>query len=299
MTTAVGVVGLGRMGSAMARRLVGAGQRVVVFNRTRATADALGTALGCAVASDAADLARRCATVLVVVGDLEAAEDVFFGPFGLADGLSADSLAVVMSTLGPDALRGLVERLAPCGAHVLDAPVSGTPAAVEAGDLLVLAGGDAADLARAEPVLGAFSRSVRHLGPLGAGSTMKLIVNSLVFALAESLAEGVVLAQRCGIDPAAAYDVFLESAVACAMMRNRRELFVQPGSAPVLFRLVLAHKDLGLIEKLAARVGAPLPQVGLNRGLIEEAIAAGLGEEDLGALALFLQQRCASPPAIS
>ena len=297
LNTPIGLAGLGRMGSAMARRLVGAGHEIVVFNRTRATADALGAALECGVAPDPAALAERCEIIIVMVGDSQAAEDLFFGESGLVHGFRSGSLAVVMSTLGPDAMIALARRAAPTGARLLDAPVSGTPASVEAGDLLVLAGGDAEDVARSEPVLRSFSHSVRHLGPLGAGSTMKLIVNSLVFALAESLAEGVTLAERCGIEPAAAYDVILDSAVSCAMMRHRRELFVHPGSAPVAFRLVLANKDLRLIEDLAARVDAVLPQVALNRALTEDAIAAGFAEEDLASLALWLRGRSRSEPA--
>lgn len=289
----VGLIGVGRMGAEMARRIAAAGRPLVLHNRTAAKAEQLAAELGCDVAPDPATLAARCRAVLVMVGDEKAAEDACFGEHGLAAGLGAESLVVMTSTLGPDKVLDLAARVGDRGAGFLDAPVSGTPAAVVEGQLLVMVGGRTEDLERGRDVLECFAGSVVHLGPVGAGSTMKLVVNSLVFAVAEGISESLVLAERCGIDPQAAYEVLLRSAVANPMMRHRRELYLRPGSVDPAFALTLAEKDLRLVEELASRVGAPVPQASLNRSLMADAIAAGLGGDDLSALAVRLRQRAA------
>jgi len=287
--SAVGLAGTGRMGSQMARRLAGAGHELVLQNRTLAKAEALAAELGCGVARTPAELARRCELVLVMVGDERAADDVYVGRDGLVSGLGRASLVVEMSTLGPENVLELGRAISRTGARLIDAPVSGTPAAAGAGELLIMVGGDPEDASRATPVLESLAGSLVHLGPLGSGSVMKLVVNGLVFGLAEAIAEGLVLAERCGIDREAAYDIFLASAVTNPMMRHRRDLYVRPERAATAFRLVLAEKDLRLIEELARNVGAPMAQVELNRRVISEAIAAGLGEQDLAALAVHLR----------
>jgi 3-hydroxyisobutyrate dehydrogenase/2-hydroxy-3-oxopropionate reductase len=162
---------------------------------------------------------------------------------------------------------------------------------VEAGALLVMAGGDAAALERARPALDAIATRVVHLGPLGAGATMKLVVNAMVHALDVALSEALVLAERAGVDREAAYDVIAASAVGAPFVAYKREAFLHPEEAPVAFALDLVAKDLALADALAVRVGADMRQLAVNREVVGEAVAAGLGGADLSAVARHLRER--------
>jgi 3-hydroxyisobutyrate dehydrogenase/2-hydroxy-3-oxopropionate reductase len=162
-------------------------------------------------------------------------------------------------------------------------------ALVQSGQLTILAGGDEAALDRARSVLGSFGSRVVHLGGSGTGATMKLVVNSVVHALNQAVAEALVLAERAGVDRAAAYDVFTTSAVAAPFVQYKRESYVHPEAAPVAFALDLVAKDLRLIGDLARSVGARTPQRDVNAVVVDEAVAAGLGGKDLSALAELLR----------
>jgi 3-hydroxyisobutyrate dehydrogenase/2-hydroxy-3-oxopropionate reductase len=142
------------------------------------------------------------------------------------------------------------------GAHLLDTPVSGSVALAERGELTVLVGGEVAALDRARPILGAFGSRIVHLGGPGAGATMKLVVNSVLHGLNQAVAEALVLAERAGVDRAAAYDVLAASAIAAPFVHYKRDAYVHPETAAVAFTLMLGAKDLRLIGDLAHRVGA-------------------------------------------
>ena len=153
----------------------------------------------------------------------------------------------------------------------------------------ILAGGDEDALDRARPVLGCFGSRIVHLGGQGTGATMKLVVNSVVHALNQALAEALVLAERAGVDRAAAYDVFTDSAVAAPFVQYKRESYVHPETAPVAFALDLVAKDLRLIDELARSVAARMPQLAANASVVDEAIRSGYGDRDLSALAELLR----------
>jgi 3-hydroxyisobutyrate dehydrogenase/2-hydroxy-3-oxopropionate reductase len=144
-------------------------------------------------------------------------------------------------------------------------------------------------LQRARPILGAFGSRIVHLGAQGAGATMKLVVNSVVHGLNQAVAEALVLAERAGVDRAAAYDVFASSAVAAPFVQYKREAYVNPETAAVAFALELVAKDLRLIGDLADSVGARMPQLAANAGVVDEAIRRGYGDRDLSALAHLLR----------
>ena len=151
----------------------------------------------------------------------------------------------------------------------------------------------AADIERARPALESFAERILLVGPLGSGATMKLAVNTMVFGLNGTLAEALVLAERSGVDRALAYEVFASSVVAAPFVHYKRAAYERPGEVPVAFALDLVAKDLDLAAALAAEVGADVPQLVANRQLVSEAIAAGLGHEDMSALAVHLRRGCA------
>lgn len=285
----VAVIGTGRMGTAMAARLAGAGHQVVLFNRTRSRAEQVAGQAGGEVAGTAAEAARAAALVLVSLADDVAVKAVYRGSDGLAAGLRSDAVVLEMSTIAPRTVRAVEPLVTGAGAALLDAPVSGSVPVVRRGELTILAGGDAAALDRARPVLACLAARVLHLGGLGAGAIVKLAVNSVVHALNQAVAEALVLAERAGVDRATAYQAFAGSAAAAPYLYYKQEAFLHPESAPVAFALDLVAKDLGLIDDLASEVGARMDLTVASRALVSEALAAGLGDRDLSALAELLR----------
>jgi 3-hydroxyisobutyrate dehydrogenase-like beta-hydroxyacid dehydrogenase len=285
----VAVVGAGRMGGAMAGTLRRAGLDVVVFNRTRSRAQAVGEATGAAVAATARQAAEGAQVVLSSLADDAAVGAAYTGKDGLVAGLQPGTVVCEASTIDP----GTVLRLRPLvedrGAFLLDTPVSGSVSTVEAGQLTIMAGGDPEVLERARPVLDPLAKQVFHVGGLGSGAVMKLTVNSVLHGLNLALAEGLVLAERAGVARDTAYEVFAASAVAAPFVHYKREAFEHPGQTPVAFSLDLVEKDLDLILALADETGAAMEQAATNRRVVQAAVAAGLGDHDLSELATYLR----------
>jgi 3-hydroxyisobutyrate dehydrogenase/2-hydroxy-3-oxopropionate reductase len=284
----VAVLGTGRMGAAMARRLAGAGFDVVLFNRTRDTAESVARGIGAAVV-DTAREAAAAEVCVVSLADDPATLATYAGDDGLLAGLGPGTVVCETSTVHPQTVRELAPQVAERGAVLLDCPVSGSVPVVERGELTVMAAGDEASLDKARPVLAAFSKQVFHFGEVGGGATMKLVVNSLVYALNVALSEALVLAEKAGLDRELAYDVFEAGATGAPYVRYKRAAFLHPEAIPVAFSLDLVAKDLELIRRLAVEVGARSDEGDVNRKLVAEALAAGLGQRDMSALADLLR----------
>jgi 3-hydroxyisobutyrate dehydrogenase/2-hydroxy-3-oxopropionate reductase len=290
ITADVAVVGTGRMGAAMVGRLCGAGHRVTVWNRDPArAARALAGAAG-SVAATAREAAAGADIVFVSLADDGAVRRVYGGADGLVAGLRPGAVVLETSTIAPDTVRSLAPHVTSRGATLLDAPVSGSVALVARGAVTMLVGGSAEALDAVRPVVAAIASTVFHLGGPGTGATMKLAVNAVVHALNQALAEALVLAEKAGVDRTLAYDVFAASAVAAPYVAYKRDAFVNPDEAPVAFALDLVAKDLQLIDELAESVGARMDQLAANRGVVAEAVAAGMGARDLSALASLLRR---------
>ena len=285
----VAVVGAGRMGAAMVGTLRRAGVEVVVCNRTPAKAEAAAQASGAETAGSAREAAAGAQVVLSSLADDAAVEAVYTGPDGVVAGLRPGTVVCEMSTIDPETVRRLAPLVADRGASLLDTPVSGSVSTVEAGQLTIMAGGDPAALDRARPALDPLARQVFHIGELGSGAVMKLVVNAVLHGLNLALAEGLVLAERAGVARPTAYEVLASSAVAAPFLHYKREAFEHPGRPPVAFSLELVAKDLELALGLAARAGAPMDQAATNRQVVRAAVAAGLGDRDLSELATYLR----------
>jgi 3-hydroxyisobutyrate dehydrogenase-like beta-hydroxyacid dehydrogenase len=286
----VAVLGAGRMGSAMATRLAGRGAQVVVFNRTPSRAEELAGRIGARMATTPAQAAGDADVLITMVADEDAVVALYRQTDGILEGLSARVVAVDMSTVLPDTIRSLEADVRDTGAGILDAPVSGSVPLVEAGTLTILVGGEPDDLRRARPVFEAMSRRIFYLGPLGAGATVKLAVNDVVFALGGALAEALVLAEKAGVDRSLAYDVFSDSAIASPFVGYKRDAYVDPDRAPVGFSVDLARKDLGLILELARRVGADMPQAEVNLAQLGATADDLGGDRDFAAVAEHLRR---------
>jgi 3-hydroxyisobutyrate dehydrogenase-like beta-hydroxyacid dehydrogenase len=285
----VAVVGAGRMGAAMVGTLCRAGVEVVVWNRTRAKAEEVGQATGAAVAATAREAAAAAPVVLSSLADDAAVGAAYTGGDGIVAGLQPEAVVCEASTIDPGTVRRLGPLVEDRGASLLDTPVSGSVSTVEAGQLTIMAGGDPEVLERVRPVLDPLAKQIFHVGELGAGAVMKLTVNSVLHGLNLALAEGLVLAERAGVERAVAYEVFAASAIAAPFVQYKREAFEHPGRPPVAFSLDLVAKDLDLILALAAEAGATMEQAATNARVVEAAVAAGLGGHDLSELATYLR----------
>jgi 3-hydroxyisobutyrate dehydrogenase-like beta-hydroxyacid dehydrogenase len=286
----VAFVGLGRMGSAMARRLHGAGHPLVLWNRDSAKSEAVAADTGADVADTAAGAASRAQIVMSSLADDEALRTVYLGAEGVAEGIGADAVAIDTSTVDPGTIidvGGAVDR---SGAGFLDCPVSGSVSTVEAGALTIMAGGDPELIDRVRPVLGAFSKEVIRVGERGAGAACKLAVNSLLHGLNVALSEALVLAERAGVDREIAYDVFARGAAGAPFVDYKREAYQHPDETPVAFSLDLVAKDLELITALGAKVGAPMDQANAGLEIVRRAVESGMAERDLSAIAVYLRE---------
>jgi len=285
----VAVVGTGRMGGTMVGTLRRAGTEVVVFNRTRAKADEVARSSGAEVAGSAREAVRGAQVVLSSLADDAAVEAAYAGPDGLAAGLASGAVVCETSTIHPRTLEVVGPLVVERGASLLDTPVSGSVQLLERGELTVMAGGDAAALERARPVLGLLATRIFHTGGLGTGATMKLAVNTIVHGLNLALSEALVLAEKVGVARTAAYEVFAASAVAAPFVLYKRPAYEHPDETPVAFSLDLVAKDLDLALDLASQAGATMEQAATNRRVVGAAVAAGLGGHDLSALATYLR----------
>jgi 3-hydroxyisobutyrate dehydrogenase-like beta-hydroxyacid dehydrogenase len=284
----VAVVGTGRMGGAMVGTLRRSGFDVLAFNRTAAKAEAVAAATGARVAGSAAEAAAGASVVITSLSD-DTVKDAYGGPQGIAAGLRPGTVVLESTTVDPRTVRALRPLVEERGASLLDTPVSGSVMLVERGELMVMVGGDAAALERARPVLDALAAKVIHVGELGAGATMKLVVNAVVHGLNLAVSESLVLAEKAGVARTAAYEVLASSAIAAPFVHYKRAAFESPADTPVAFSLDLAAKDLDLALDLAERAGARLEQAETNRRVVRAAIAAGMGDADLSALAVYLR----------
>lgn len=285
----VAVIGLGRMGSAMAATLAEAGFSVTVWNRSGEIARSIADRVGGAVAGSAREAAASAPVVLTSLADDRAVRDVYLGDDGIALGIKPGSVVVEMSTIDPSVVHEVGAVIDAAGADLLDAPVSGSVQLVEQGKLTIMAGGTAAALAKAQPVLDALAARVFHVGERGAGATIKLAVNALVHGINGALAEALVLAEAAGVDRSAAYEVFAAGAGGAPFVQYKQAAYEHPEAAAVAFSIDLVAKDLDLITALGSRSGVEMPVSAANLKLARRAIEAGLGDRDMSALAVYLR----------
>lgn len=275
----VAVVGLGAMGSRLARRLLSAGYPVTVWNRSAASAAALAD-LGAMVVPTPAEAAAQADMLITVVSGPEALRAVTEGRSGVAAGAHRTLTVIEMSTAGPAAEHRLGAAL-PAGTGLLDAPVLGSLTEAEAGSLTIFAGGPAADLAKARPLLSVLG-TVLHVGPLGSGAAAKLVANMALFCTLAALGEAIALGRALGLPPRALADVLGVTPLASQAARRRQA--IDAGTYPRRFALSLARKDADLISAASAATGTDLRLAGSARTWLADAEAAGWGDHDYTAM---------------
>lgn len=274
--TSVAVIGLGAMGGRIARRLLGGGHEVVVWNRTAAKAAQL-VEFGAIPAASPAEAARRADAVITIVSNPSALHAVTEGPAGVAAGTAPSATVIEMSTVGPAAVARLASLL-PREVGLIDAPVLGSVSEAESGSLRIFVGGPASLVDRWTPLLSTLG-SPLHVGPLGAGAAAKLVANLTLFGTLGVLGETLALAQGLGLSPDTAFEILAATPLAAQAERRRRS--IETGDYPPRFSLSLAHKDADLI---AGASGIDLRLATAARAWLADADDAGLGDLDYSAV---------------
>lgn len=272
------------MGRAIAARLLDAGHDVTVWNRTPGRDDELVDA-GATRADTAVEAVSDREVVITMVTDGPALEQVLFGDDGAAGAIPHDATLIEMSTVGPTALASVVERLAPVA--VLDAPVLGSVPSVEAGRLVVFVGGDREVFERHEELLGLLGTTM-YLGASGSGAMLKLVNNAAGIAALVAVGELLAVTDRAGLNLDVVLDSLAAGPLASMVERWRPRLRGEEQSSH--FRLALARKDLALAFDEAERLGTRLTVPEAAAARCDEAIEAGLGDEDFGVVVGFLRR---------
>lgn len=275
-----GFIGLGAMGAPMARHLAARGLLVAVGNRSGTKSAALAAELGVRAVDDGCAMAQACDCIVTCV---TADADVL----GIVDAAVAAGRAGIVvvdtSTIASTSAVEAARRLRAAGCDFVDAPVSGGVEGARTGSLSVMAGGDAATLARVAPVLEAFAARITHMGPVGAGQNTKAVNQVLVAGIAAAVCEGLALAEALGLDPERLIPT-LQAGAAQTWFLDKRGRTMLRDEFTVGFKLALLHKDLRIVRELAVRAGT-------DHGVIDKAladyarlIATGHGDEDISAL---------------
>jgi len=279
----IGIAGTGRMGSAIAKRLVGLGHQVSVWNRTPAgTAGAV--AAGAHALPTARELAQVAPAVISIVSDAAALESVYMGTEGLLAGATSGGLFIDMSTVRPEVQRANAQRVAAAGAAYVECPVGGSTGPAAEGKLLGFVGGADADVARARPVLELLCRRIEHLGPHGAGSSMKLAINLPLMVYWQALGEAMSLIDDLGIDPKRIVDILSETSGGPNMLKSRGPAIAQAiatgAGGVVSVDVSTIRKDLRTMLAEGASRGRELPVTAQALTCFDRAAASGADAAD-------------------
>ena len=277
----IGIAGTGRMGAAIAQRLAGRGHQVTVWNRTADKA----RALGLPVVEDPAGLLEASEIIISILTDASAIEAVYSK---LLSGDVRRKLFIEMSTVRPETEKKLAERVKAKGAALVECPVGGTVGPAKEGKLFGFAGGEAADVARARPLLDQMCRRVEHVGPVGAGAAMKLAINLPLLVFWQAFGEALSLCEPLGIDPARLMDIFADTSGGPNVLKVRGPAIAaalagkDPGGAT--FNVDSIRKDLRTMLEEARALGRELPVTQRALECFDRAARNGLGAADAAML---------------
>ncbi len=281
---AVGVIGLGNIGGAIAANLVADGDDVVVHD---VSAEAMAAVRGATAAPDVGSLARRAEVTLLSLPTPDVVADV---AASWAAAAAPGAVLVDLSTNSPAVVRELGERLTSSGHHLVEAPLTGGAIGAEKRMLVFMVGGDEEPVARVLPVLEPLGRATFHVGALGLGNTMKLLNSLIAFTTTWVSLEGLAMATKAGIEVRDAVEI-LRTAGASNFYLDRQVETIDGRGRPTQFALALAAKDAGLIVDTGAALGAPTPVAAAVRGVLDGAVAGGLGGADWSELVAWAEQQ--------
>ncbi len=283
----IGVCGTGRMGSAIAQRLMSVGHEVSVWNRDQTKTETLVDAGAKALSAPAA-LVDGCEAVVVMLLNDAASETVYRGPNGILQAKLHGKLIIDMSTLRPDTMQANGTAVTRNGGAFVESPVGGSRGPAKEGKLFALVGGENADVARAMPILEQLCRRIEHIGALGSGAAMKLAVNLPLLVYWQALGESLTICKPLNLPADRLIDILSDTAGTPTAMKGRGAIIAKVlGGAPLgatAFGLSAAKKDLATAVQFAATLNAELPVAASALGCYEEAETAGLGDADATAI---------------
>jgi 3-hydroxyisobutyrate dehydrogenase len=291
----IGVAGIGKMGAAIAARLMEVGHDVVLWNRTLDKAKAV---TGASVVTTPAELAKTSEAVITILTDGAAIEAVYNGPSGLLSGDITGKLFIEMSTVPPKVETALLSKVEAKNADFVECPVGGSTTPARQGKLLGLLGGEADAAGRALPILNQLCRKVEHCGPVGSGSSMKLAINLPLMVAWQAYGEAFAIARDVGWAPKRLLDLFVESNGANNGLKMRADMIVammenrDPG--PTTFNIADAVKDLRTMVDTGAAKGADMPATKAALAAFEEANKKGLGRGDGSQQSVYWASRAKS-----
>lgn len=290
----VGVAGLGRMGSAIAARLVEVGHELTVWNRSADKVKPL-VAAGATAAASPAELASQVEAIVTILTNRDAIAGVYDGPTGLLAGNVEGKLVIDMSTVQPETEIALAEKVRAKGAIFVECPVGGTVGPAREGKLLGVAGGTAEDFARAKPLLTQMCRRVEHVGPVGAGSSMKLALNLPLMIYYQALGESYVLCRHLGLDPKWLMEFLTDTSGAPNILKVRGAKIAAAlaggDAGPPAFDVESIRKDLATMAAEGKARGATLPLVEQTLTIFDQAIKDGWGKLDGASLPAYWPMR--------
>jgi 3-hydroxyisobutyrate dehydrogenase-like beta-hydroxyacid dehydrogenase len=282
MSTAIGFIGLGAMGSRIAARLLDAGHHMYGTNRTAAKAEPL-IERGLIWLDTPREVTAAADIVISMVTDDDALDAIADGPDGLLAGLRPGAVYIDMSTVSPHASRQLAEQVRAHDAQMLDAPVSGSIPQAEAGTLAIMVGGDERAFAKVEPLLRELGQTVTHIGRGGQGLVLKLAINISLAVQTLAFSEGLLLAEHAGVDPELAAEVMGSSSIGSPMLKARIPLLLNlPEHA--WFDMELMQKDIQLAREAAHELAIPLPSAAVADAMLTRGRELGYAHRDLAAL---------------
>jgi 3-hydroxyisobutyrate dehydrogenase-like beta-hydroxyacid dehydrogenase len=286
----VGFIGLGIMGSRMAANLARAGHELTVWNRTRAKAEEWTVAHGGTLAATPAEAAAGAEALITMVVDGAQVEAVLLGPDGAAQGAGDDLLCVDMSTIAPADARRIGASLRERGIAFMDAPVTGSSPKAQDGTLTIMAGGEAADFQRAQPLFEAMGEVVLHAGALGDGQTIKVINNAVAAVNTAVAGQALLVGSQAGVDLDALERVMNAGSGGSAVLALKAGP-MRAHDFTTLFKLEHMLKDVRLCLEAAREAGATFPFAQEAEAILAEAEQRGLGERDFAALVEVLEAR--------
>jgi 3-hydroxyisobutyrate dehydrogenase len=279
----IGIAGTGRMGAAIATRLLDAGHDVSVWNRTAEKTKALAAARATVVATPR-QLATGAEFIISFLTDAAAIDATYLGVDGLLAGEVRGRLFIDMSTVRPETERALAAKVARKGAALIECPVGGTVGPAKEGKLFGFVGGEAGDVARARPVLEQLCRRVEHVGPIGAGASVKLAINLPLLVYYQALGEALSLCQGLRLEPARLIEIFADTSGGLNMLKVRGPAIAAAlqgnVTSPVTFDVALICKDLRTMLEEAASLGVTLPLTARALDCYDGVVRSGMGGDD-------------------
>jgi 3-hydroxyisobutyrate dehydrogenase len=272
------------MGAAIAQRLLGLGHEVTVWNRTAEKTRPLAAA-GARIAPTPAALAAASETVITILTDAAAIAAAYHGRDGLLSGDASGRLFIEMSTVRPETERALAAKIRAKGAAMIECPVGGTIGPAKDGKLFGFVGGEPADFARARPLLEQMCRRIEHVGPVGAGASMKLAINLPLLVFWQAFGEALALVRPLGLDAARLIDIFGDTSGAPGGLKTRAAVLAAAiqgkDTGPITVDIDAMRKDLRTMVEEAAALGAQLPVTSRALECYDQAVEAGLGKNDI------------------